>query len=323
MTTLPTIVADIGGTNTRVALAWDGNVTTDTIRRFANARHKGIGDVLTAYLSDAEVPQCAAACVAVAGPVEGGKARLTNLDWLIAEDEIAAATHAARVAVINDLQAQGHALAQLSAASLRPVVAAHQSPGRNLSVRLVVGIGTGFNAAPVHEMPTGSFVAASECGHASFPVRSEDDLRLMHFVQTAHGFAGVEDVLSGRGLERVFAWQASEAGRDDRPDAAAIMAAIEEGTDPVAEAAGRAFVRIMGTVVGDLALSYLPFGGVYLIGGVARAFTPYLDRFEFAAKMHEKGRFSDFAREFPVFMIEDDYAALTGCARYLESTSKA
>lgn len=322
MTTLPTIVADIGGTNTRVALARDGEVAADTIRRFANARHPGIGEVLRTYLREAGEANCAAACVAVAGPVEGGTARLTNLDWTIDEGGVAEATRAARVAVINDLQAQGHALFHLAPESLRPAVPARQTSGRSRTVRLVVGVGTGFNAAPVHDTPAGIVVAASECGHASMPVRSEADLSLMRFVERTHGFADVEDVLSGRGVEAVFAWQAHEAGRDERHEAAKIMAAIAEGGDAVAEAAGRTFVRLLGTVVGDLALSYLPFAGVYLIGGVARAFAPHFDRFGFAEAMHDKGRFSDFAREFPVFVIEDDYAALTGCARYFRATAK-
>ncbi|SPH17995.1 Glucokinase [Defluviimonas aquaemixtae] len=323
MTTLPTIVADIGGTNTRVALAWNGQVKSETIRRFGNAEHPDIGGVLRTYLAEAGVSGCASACVAVAGPVEAGTARLTNLDWTITEDEVGDSTRAKRVAVINDMQAQGHALAHLAPASLRPVVPARQTNGRSRTVRLVVGVGTGFNAAPVHETPTGILVAASECGHASMPVRSDADLSLMRFVERTHGFADVEDVLSGRGLEAVFAWQAREAGRDGRREAAKIMAAITDGGDAVAEAAGRTFVRLLGTVVGDLALTYLPFAGVYLIGGVARAFTPHLEHFGFAEAMHDKGRFSDFAREFPVFVVEDDYAALTGCARYLRATADA
>src|SRR5690606_33580844 len=147
--------------------------------------------------------------------------------------------------------------------------------------------------------------------------RSDGDLSLMRFVETAHGFAGVEDVLSGRGLERLHAWAAREAGRDDGLDASAIMTGIGRGGDPVTEATGGGFVRPLGTVAGGPALIPLPSGGIYLTGGVARAFTAHYERFGFATAFRDKGRFSSLAAAFPVSIIEDDYAALTGCARRL------
>lgn len=314
-TELPLLVADIGGTNTRVALARGGRVDRATIRRFANSAYPGIGPVLRDFLADAGAPACAAACIAAAGPVDDGVATLTNLDWTIDAGAVTRDTGLTRVAVVNDLQAQGHALGHLAEGSLRPLVAARaQRPSR---VKLAIGVGTGFNAAPVHETPAGRLVIASECGHMSLPVRREDDLRLVRFVEAAHGFAGIEDVLSGRGLERLHAFHARDAGRADAAGASAIMAAMAAGDDPVATATGRDFVRLLGTVAGDLALTHLPFGGIYLIGGVARAFTPFYDRFGLADAFRAKGRFSGFMDAFPVAIVEDDYAALEGCVQYL------
>lgn len=312
---LPMLVADIGGTNTRVALAFGDRLDRSMIRRFANAAHDGLGPILTEYLDEAGNPDCSGACVAVAGPVYDGVARMTNLDWTIDCDAVAEATGAARIAVLNDLQAQGHALGHLAPGSLHPVL---EGPAaRGVAVRLVIGVGTGFNAAPVHEAPCGRIVTASECGHMTLPVRSEADLRLMRFVEKAHGFAGVEDVLSGRGLERLHAFHAAEAGGAAKADASAIMSAIAAGEDPVAIATARDFMRLLGAVAGDLALTHLPFGGIYLIGGVARAFTPYYSRHGFVEAFHDKGRFSTFMKSFPVAIIEDDYAALEGCVHYL------
>lgn len=309
------LVADIGGTNTRVALVRDGGLDRSTIRRFANSEHSGLGPILARYLAEAGAPLCSGACIAVAGPVDDGVARMTNLDWTIAPDGVANATGTAAVAIMNDLQAQGYALGHLSPGSLRPLYG--PSVSRPGAVQLVIGVGTGFNAAAVLEAPGGRIVTASECGHVSLPVRSDKDLRLMRFVEAAHGFAGVEDVLSGRGLERLYAFHATEAGLPARSDAAAIMRAISDDGEAVARATGESFVRLLGTVAGDLALTYLPHGGIYLIGGVARAFAEHYDRFGFADAFRDKGRFAGFMRDFPIRIIEDDYAALEGCARYL------
>jgi len=311
------LLADIGGTNTRVALAEGARLLPESIRRYANADYSGLDAVLAAYLAAEGGVDCAGACVAAAGPVRDGVASMTNLDWTIDHNAVARATGAEVVAVLNDLQAQGHALGHIAASALRPLVAARNAAAPGAS-QLVVGVGTGFNAAPVHEAPGGRLVVASECGHASLPVRTEADLRLLHFVERAHGFPGVEDVLSGRGLERLYAWVSAEAGTPREARAAEIMAALAAG-DPLAEATGRVFVRLLGAVVGNLSLIHLPFGGVWLIGGVARAFTPYMDRFGFAASFRDKGRFEGFMQDFPVSVIEDDYAALTGCAQYLQT----
>jgi glucokinase len=242
---------------------------------------------------------------------------MTNLDWTIDQGGITGATGAARVAVINDLQAQGHGLDHLATGSLRPVIATDQAPSRH-ATRLVIGVGTGFNAAPVHETVSGRIVPGSECGHVSLPVRTAADLRLAEFVGKAHGFFAVEDVLSGRGLERLHGWRSAEAGQNTSRTAAEILASIVADNDPLATETGRAFVRLLGAVAGDLALIHLPFGGIYLAGGVARAFAPFLEPFSFAEAFRDKGRFSGFMRDFPVGVIEDDFAALAGCAVYLD-----
>ena len=313
---MTSLVADIGGTNTRVALAKGAEIDRASIRRFPNADHAGLGEVLTRYLTEAGSPAVEGACVAVAGPVDDGVAHMTNLDWCIDCAGVAEATGAARVAVLNDLQAQGHGLDTLDPAFLRPVIEGPVNDPTH-AARLVIGVGTGFNAAPVHPAPGGRLVAPSECGHVTLPVRSEADLALMRYVEKAHGFAGVEDVLSGRGLERLYAFHAAEAGLETRLKASEIMAAMERGDDPVVTATGRAFVRLLGAVAGDLALIHVPYAGIFLIGGVARAFTAHYGPFGFAEAFRDKGRFAAFLREFSVAIVEDDYLALAGCARYL------
>jgi glucokinase len=142
-------------------------------------------------------------------------------------------------------------------------------------------------------------------------------LRLCQFVSTAHGFPAVEDVLSGRGLERVYAFLGNEDSDPREAAAQDIMAACADDSDPRAIAAARLFTRILGTVCGNLSLIQLPFGGVYLVGGVARAFAPHLTRFGFAEAFRDKGRFAGFMGNFAVHVVEDDYAALTGSAAHL------
>ncbi|MCX7644975.1 MAG: glucokinase [Rhodobacteraceae bacterium] len=309
------LVADTGGTNTRVALAEGSRLLPQTVRRYANAAHGSLAEVLETFLADQGGVDCAAAAVAVAGPVRDGRGTLTNLDWAIDEATVARAAKAERVAVLNDLQAQGHALGHLGAGALAQIVpGAGTAPGQT---RLVIGIGTGFNVAPVHEGAFGRLVAPAEAGHVTLPVRDEAGLSLARFLAREHGFASVEDALSGRGLAHLYAWLGAEAGDPREADSGAILAALGTGSDPRAEQAVRLFVQLLGAVAGDLALTMLPFGGIFLAGGMARAMAPHLARFGFAAAFRDKGRFSRFMEDFGVWVIEDDFAALHGLAHHL------
>ncbi|MBC7736982.1 MAG: ROK family protein [Candidatus Saccharibacteria bacterium] len=311
------LLADIGGTNTRVALADGPKVRPNTIAKFSNAEFSSLEPILTRYLSEAGIAQVEGACVAAAGPVRQGVAEMTNLNWSIDHAMLTRATGARKVAILNDLQAQGQALGHIAPENLRSVVAASSVPNASM---LVVGLGTGVNAAPVHNTPWGRVVPPSECGHVSMPIRNELDLRLAHFIEThgahAHGFAGVEDVLAGRGIEHLYAFTTHSNGSPTTKSSAEIMADLAAG-DAVAVQTARLYTRLLGSVLGNLALTHLPYGGIFLIGGMSRAMTAHLAPMGLADAICDKGRFASFLRAFPVWVVEDDYAALTGCAAYL------
>ena len=310
------VVADIGGTNTRVAIAQGREIVESSIKRYKNATQTGLTQILTDYLGETE-SKPDAACVAMAGPVRDGVGRLTNLDWVIDRDVIARATGAYSVAVLNDLQAQGHALASLSGNDLIPVLPREaEQPD---APKLVVGVGTGLNAAPIYRVGSNTVIPPSESGHVSLPVRSEEELRLRDFIGRNHPEPGIEDVLSGRGFERIYAWISDEAGERSDKSAAQIMASVH--TDPMAAKAVQTFSRILGGYVGDLALITLPLGGIYLCGGVAQHFAPHLTMDTFGKSFAAKGRFTDFMAQFPVHLVANDYAALTGCACHLDELS--
>lgn len=311
------ILADIGGTNTRVALADGKIVRPNSIAKFSNAEFDSLEPILRRYLAEAGIASVEGACVAAAGPVRNGVAEMTNLAWVIDHALLTRATGASKVAILNDLQAQGQALGHIVPEYLRPVVAGSAQPNASM---LVVGLGTGVNAAPVHNTPWGRVVPPSECGHVSMPIRDARDLALAQFIEThgdhAHGFAGVEDALAGRGLEHVHAFVAQEAGQPQILTSAEIMARLTAG-EPLATEAARLYIHILGSTLGNLALTHLPYGGIFLIGGMSRALTPYMGPLGLAESLTDKGRFKDFLSSFPVWVVEDDYAALTGCAAYL------
>ncbi len=313
------LLADIGGTNTRVALASGGAVSPDSIRRYSNRKHGSFFSVLEKYGREMGRIDYNSACVAVAGPVRNGRAHMTNLEWVLDLDTLRQATKAGNVAILNDLEAQGYALGHIPDKHLLPV----QGPPCNMpgATRLVVGLGTGFNTAAVFERADTRLVTPSESGQMNFPALGREECAFCEYVAERHGFPSLDRILSGRGLETLFAWRRQLSGSAEQLRAAEIIQAVARNDNRHATQTTRLFVRMLGTVAGNLALTYLPFGGLYLTGGVARAIAPYLTRFGFHESFENKGRFREFMRGFPVFVIDDDYAALTGCAAYLNGYS--
>lgn len=306
---LPSLVADLGGTNTRVALADGAVLRQGSIRRYRNAAQPGIAPLLAAYRAEMGSEPVAAACLSVAGPVDGRRARMTNLDWEIGADGLEAALDLPRVELLNDLQAQGHALPHLTARHLTEILPGQPAPPG--ASRLVVGAGTGFNASPIHETQAGLLVPAAEYGHAHLPRHGATEEALARHLATLHGIATIEEALSGRGLEALHHWLSGTA-----QDISAIVAGLA-ADDPAALRSGQLYARLLGRTLASLALTHLPFGGIYLIGGVARAMAPHLPGSGFDAAFAEMGRFSGMMARFPVRVVTDDYAALTGCAAML------
>lgn len=314
MTPPLSLVADIGGTNTRVALSRGAQVDPDTIRRYSNHEHASLADTLALYLASTGA-RVQAACVALAGPVRGGVGRMTNLDWEIDTDTLKRTTNASKAFILNDLQAQGHALRQLRNDQLCPVLSGRTSAPD--AAQLVVGVGTGFNIAAVLGPTDHRMVTASETGHMALPARTAADLALIQHL-SGTGRAEIEAALSGPGLVSLYRWQTLQAGSPRTASGPEILAAAAQ-QDPAASQSLRLFLRLLGDVVGDLALSYLPFGGVFLVGGMARAVSPYLSSHGMTEAFADRGRFATLMQDFPLSVVTDDYAALTGCAARLQT----
>jgi glucokinase len=214
-------------------------------------------------------------------------------------------------------------LGHIPAANLRRVVEGPVKPGAPM---LVVGLGTGVNAAPVHPGPQGRVVPPSECGHVNMPIRTEEDFQLARFIEArlrTEGeapHAGVEEVLAGRGLANLHAFAAFAAGHPASLTSAEVLTAAATG-DPTAIHAARLYVHILAQMLADLALIHLPYGGIYLIGGMSRAMTPHMASFGLGPRFRELRRVDLLQRDFSITVVEDDYAALTGCAAYLNGTA--
>ncbi len=154
------LVGDIGGTNTRLALAAGGTLIEETWASYSNADFDSPDAIIAAYLQGR--PAISRLCIAAAGPVTGHRLKLTNYPWELERLRLTALTGGAQVTLVNDLQGQGHGLGAVDGATHRHLAG---PPAGTQGRALVVNIGTGLNAAAVHRVGGRSFVPPSEAGH--------------------------------------------------------------------------------------------------------------------------------------------------------------
>jgi glucokinase len=311
------VVGDIGGTNTRLGAVRAGNPLPEQVWAVQNADFPTFSAALSAYLSMIGTARVPSVCLAIAGPVTDARVELTNHDWAIDSREITSNVGADSIRLLNDLQALALSLDNPSAKKPRKL--AGSAAPSDAAPRLVIGVGTGFNAAlllPAAGDGPGQVLAA-ECGHMTLAIEDAVELRLRDHLARGRGRASVERALSGRGLEEIYEWLAAEAGAPGKTlSGQAISALARQGGDQLCRSAAEILLRLLARTAGDLALAYLPMGGIYFAGSVARALEPLMRDVGFDELFVQKGRQTDLLRSVPLFLIEDDKAALFGCATH-------
>lgn len=298
------IVADVGGTNSRLALSQSGRVLMGSIRSYANADWGSFDAVLSDFLGEFKTKP-SEMVVAVAGPVNAGIATLTNRDWTFCSDALGAKYSLSNVSLLNDLSALGYAAPTLNAAQLMHL---NGSPpaSKDSYQSLVIGIGTGFNVAPVVMTSGGFHCPRAEAGHISLPSSVQASLS-DHDVPLAP-FATVEDLFSGRGFE---AFCRHATGDHHLLGRAVISQYSAQDADALTAAVDH-YAEALGWLLRDLALAYMCQSGIFLAGSVARsvmtcAARQCTDVFNKPCPIRQNP-------PPPIAAINEDFAALFGCA---------
>ena len=311
---MKTLVADIGGTNSRLAFACtsknEKKIELENIQKFRNSDFKDFDEVIEEYLSISDDISINKMCIAAAGIISGTTVEMSNLNWKIKADTLKKKANAEKVLIINDLQAQGYALDFLKPKDLETLIEGTHSVDPH-DIKLVCGMGTGFNVAISYQTPFGTFVPASEYGHARITIANKKQNSIIKELEKTSPFVSYENILAGQGLSRLD--QVLNQRIDRTPSN--ILAAANAGASEAKEV-GIQIAGFAGQAFGDFALMNMAMGGVYLIGGVARGLMPYFKEENFRKNFYERGKFSDIMKKISVHLIKDDYAALKGCANY-------
>ena len=322
------LAGDVGGTKIRLALYElnsNGSFNRLVVEKYESKTAPSLESVITTFLEKNQVTgKVDRACFGIPGPVVGGVVRVTNLPWVLSEAQISKAVAIKRVKFVNDLVATIAAVPSFSPEDL--VVLHPGQPDRDKSVFAILAPGTGLGQGFMHVSEDGHyFPLPSEGGHVEFAPKTDLEFDLLKYMQRKlKKRVSIERVLCGPGLVNIYTFL-KDLGYNDEPpelkseiavhDAAAVIARTGmTGEYEICVKALDMFASLLGSQAGDLVLSYLSTGGMYLGGGIPPKILTKLQEGGLMEAYLKKGRLSPLVEATPLYVIKDDHAAILGSA---------
>jgi len=327
------LVGDIGGTKTVLALysiekGFEGAALQR--KRYDSRAFNSLERIVADYLMETGAKPVAAS-FGVAGPVKHGQAKITNLPWLVSVEGLRQSTGITSIFLTNDLESIATAVPHLEGNDILTLNEGSVASQGNIAV---IAPGTGLGTAFL-TWGAGHYKAfASEGGHAAFAPRSKLEVELLDYLQQRHSHVSFERVCSGGQLPNIFdffvetrkyenpAWLQAELDSVTDRTPVIIRCAVAEQAE-ICTAVLDVFVSVLGTIVGNMAITLLPFGGIYLGGGIVPRILSRLKMPDFLSGIQDKGRFSELISTMPIYVITKTDAPLHGAACFgLEEFAK-
>ena len=306
----PVLVADIGGTNCRLSLVLHAGASHEPLARIGTGSHPTPEAALEAVLSTLSL-RPRSAVLAVAGPLQGRGAQLTNANWHFDGPKIAQALGLEQGLLVNDFEALAASLAMLGAGDVETLVPGKPEPK---GLRLVMGPGTGFGASALIARGERGVLVPTEAGHIGVGPEDPTEDKIWPALTAGMPRVTVEGLLSGDGLVRFHRAVASQSGLLEADVSAADITKLALDGDPVALMAVVCFWRLLARVAGDLALAFKATGGVYIAGGIVPRLLPLADAATIHAVFCGKPPMEDIASLFALHVVTAHDAAEQGLA---------
>lgn len=314
----PYIVADIGGTNARFALATakqGEQFILEHIEILQGADYPSFEDALAAYIDGLGGVQPKSACVALAGPVDGDRFKMTNLSWEFSRTEVMAKFGFDQFEMLNDFAAVAVSTSRLSGEHLESLVKGQRAAGN----KAIFGPGTGLGVAGLAQNGGAWLPIPSEGGHVNIAPATERECDVIKAAIRTHGHVSAETFLSGPGLVNLYKAVCDvrgEAAQDIEPKD--VSGRALDGSDEACLETLQHFCAFLGSLAGNLALTYGAKGGVYIAGGILPRFSDFVRASEFESRFRNKGIMSKYLVDIPVDLVIHDQTAFLGAAAWLE-----
>ena len=263
------LLGDIGGTNARFAILNRG--TIGPIEYISVAGCSGVIEAIRKYLGGrADNISVKQAVLGLAGAVENNRCEMTNSGWIVDVPMLQDAFDFQAVRLFNDFEALAWSLPHLHASDLFPLGG---GPPLSRAPALLIGPGTGFGTACLLTRNSLPVVVASEAGHSTLPGTSRREDDVIELLRTRFGHVSIERAVSGPGLVNLYeALAAIDGSPVPKRDGTSITQAALNDSCSFSRSAFDMFCAMLGTVAGNLALTFCARGGVYIAGGIVPRF---------------------------------------------------
>lgn len=323
------LAGDVGGTKVHLALySFDhGQLVHVRDERYPANEFFGLQEIVQRFLAESSNPEITAACFGVPGPVRGGRLRLTNLPWTLDSRELSAGLNITHLFLINDLEANGYGIPELTPDQIFTLNEGDPSAVGN---RALVSAGTGLGEGVLVWNGKTHIPMASEGGHCDFAARNPLEIELLSWLmQKYSGRVSFERVVSGPGLTNVYTFLRDQKHMEEpawlrqlmeAEDPNAVIGEVgEEGKSELCAKSLEMFAASYGAEAGNMVLKVLAAGGMYLGGGIAPKMLKTMRGGAFMQAFTDKGRLSEVLIHTPVRIILESRAALMGAAAYAEA----
>ncbi len=307
------VVADVGGTNTRLAVFDPRSGELSEVGSYLNHDYGALEEVIAAWLKQLRQEQPRDFCIAVAAPPAGDRVTMVNLDWAFSCRDLAQQFGFQRIRWLNDFQANAHALPHLGAGNTLAI--AEGGEGAEGGKLAVVGPGTGLGGATLQWVEGIPIASASEPGHMGLAPATELELEIMRRLLPQRGEVHAEYLVSGPGLVRLYKVIADIRGQAaEELSPAQISGRALAGSDPGCRQALSSFCELLGSVCGDFVLARGAYGGLFLAGGILPGIVDFLQASDFLRRFRCKGAMESHLAQIPVRLITLPNPGLLGAA---------
>lgn len=315
------LIADIGGTNIRLAQADTQSDTKYTdIETYQCGKFSSLIEVISLYIESKNIADtCINACLAIACPTDNDIISMTNLPWQFSQQELIQTLNLNSLTMINDYTAIAMAIPLLSESQKVKIGGGNTIADKPIAV---CGPGTGLGVA--HIVPISiSGVSQWHCfsgegGHVDFAAVDELDVKILQYLYTIKKRVSYEQLLSGYGLEQIYQAICAINGKNEgNLSAAEISQQAVSGNCTLCQQTLAQFCKVLGSFAGNLSLTLNCQGGVYIAGGIVPRFIEFLKNSEFRDRFEAKGRLSHIPVQSPTYVITEQQPGLLGAAAFL------
>ncbi|MGH9501486.1 MAG: glucokinase [Terriglobales bacterium] len=319
------LAGDIGGTRTRLAaFEVEGRKLRLVVEKtYPSQERDGLAEIVAEFIRTEGIP-VHSACFGVAGPVRGGRSKISNLPWTIDSGELAQQLKLDSVGLINDLEAYAYGVDALESKDLVTLRAGAEDAEGN---RAVISARTGLGVAGLYWDGFRHHPFACEGGHTDFAPRNDLEIDLFRYILKKYGHVSSERVLSGPGIKNIYdflrdtkkteepSWLKEQM--DKTHDAPALISQIaQENKAPICAQTFSVFVSLYGAKTGDCALTFMSTGGIFICGIIAAKNLSQMQDPAFTEAFLNKGRMRGLLEDMPLKVVLNDDCGLMGAARY-------